>query len=400
MARNRGITALLPHCRVIVCVDVDCLVPPGLIEATMETVRNSRAVWCMCRNVDADEVDDPPNLPSRGGFGPFTYHPKRTGGFGSWIAMTAVDWIKIGGWDERLTEWGGEDELVKERRAVMGINTEMLDFLLLHVNHPARGGDPNWRLSGNLKNLEIGRTPAPRNWLTARLPVDHYHNHFSMFVVGSCNRACPECSQWELMQADPAYQMGLDEVEAFIFATQASGYERYRSLILTGGEPLLWKHLEPAVKLLREANLAGTLNVFSNGLAHEKVTSRVMDHITTLRLSRYAENDAAISGLQARYGAKIDVVDQRTHFALPPMLPAESVLPAQCICEGWALYNRRVYGCPNLFALSRGHHVPLTEESVCPLRVGYRELLARFPRTKHLLCRTCIGNLKVKKHAV
>jgi hypothetical protein len=393
MARNRGITALLPHCRVIVCVDLDCLIPPGLVEATLETVADGRAVWCLCRNVEVDRVGNPID------FDQLWFLPKRTAGFGSWVGMTAADWIRIGGWDERLTQWGGEDELVKERRAAMNIETRLLDFPLLHVNHPARDGDPGWRLSGNMKNLEIGRQPAPRNWLTARLPVDPYHNHFSLFVTGSCNRACPQCSQRGLMRADPTYQMGLEEVEAFIIATQASGYQKYRSLIITGGEPLLWKHIEPALEMLWEAGLAEQINVFSNGQAHQRVTRHVMDHITTLRLSRYADNAESISVLQAAYGAKIRVVDQLSHFDLPTALLPESVLPAKCVCEGWALYNGRVYGCPNLLAVSREQGVELTEESVCPLRVGYRELLARFPRTTHPLCRACIGNEKVRNYA-
>lgn len=50
-ARNQAILALIRRCEKIVCLDVDCLVPPGLIDFAAENIRDGRAVWTLVRKI-------------------------------------------------------------------------------------------------------------------------------------------------------------------------------------------------------------------------------------------------------------------------------------------------------------------------------------------------------------
>lgn len=390
-ARNEGILVLLNTCRVIVCTDVDMLVPSGLVEYTQAMVTDGTAVWAKCRNLPAEKA-------ATLNWKEWLELPIREDGTGSWVAMTTADWLKVGGWDERLTGHGGEDDILALRRSEGGINTmELRQFPLMHVNHPPR----DRRIpGGNQENLRIGRTPPPKNYLTGRLPVlDHYNNHFNFFVTSRCTRDCPQCSQRGFRRQDRPYTLFPSEIAQWIECTKASGYLPYRSLILTGGEPLLWEHLEEGARLLQESGLSNEVNLFTNGDLSRRVTDKLMESLSQLRISHYGDNTRAIERLQQRYGDKVQVAQRQWHYPIPRRLAGKEVLPAKCACEGPALVGDRVYGCSMLVTVANEFDMGLAEypESHCRLQVGYLELLAGFPRTRHDCCRGCIGNLAFRQ---
>ena len=393
-ARNVGILGLFPACRAIVCTDVDMLVPPGLVEHTQRAVTDGTAVWAKCRNLPAEKADVL-------SWEEWLELPIREDGTGSWVAMTAADWLKVGGWDQRLTGHGGEDDILALRRTERGIKTlELRQFPLMHVNHPPR----DRRIAGgNQENLRIGCTPPPKNYLTARLPVlDHYNNHFNFLVTSRCNRDCPQCSQRGFRRGNSGYEMSLSAIEKWIEDTQTSGYLPYRSLILTGGEPLLWEHVEEGARLLRESGLGDQVNLFTNGDPTDRVTDKMMESLAGLRVSHYGDNSQAIERLQKRYGAKIQIAQRQRHYPIPRVLAGEDVLPAVCACEGPALLGDRVYGCAMLVTVANEVGLDLAQYpgSHCRLQVGYLELLAGFPRTRHDCCRGCIGNIAFRQQTV
>lgn len=392
--RNQGILSMFGKCRVIICVDIDMLVPPGLVEFTLKNVQDGTALWAKCRNLEPDRAD--------------TFHwkawmksPVRESGTGSWVAMTAADWLKTGGWDERITGWGGEDDVLAVRRKEKGIETKTTnDFPLMHVNHADRD---HRNIKGGLANRDLGLTQPPKNFLTARLPVlDHINNHFNILTTSTCTRHCPECVERGFMASNPSYDLSLADLTAWIAATKESGYPPYRSVILTGGEPLLWDNLEEGARLLHQAGVGRQLNLFSNGDRLDRVTDTLMESLTTLRLSLYGTNTQSLKSLKKRYGNKVTIVDRQQHFPIPTQLAGSEVIPAQCACEGPALIGQQVYGCTLLITVANELDIDLSQypESQCKLQVGYLELLAGFPRTKHDCCRGCIGNARLRHRKV
>jgi len=391
--RNQGILAMLDKCEVIVCVDVDMLVPPGLVKHTIENVKDGTAVWAKCRNLNLVQQDD--------------FHWKEwmklpvRHGAGSWVAMTVADWLRTGGWDERITSWGGEDDVLRARRKDKGIETKVTDdFPLMHVNHSVRGSRS---LTVGMANLNLGRTRPPKNFLTARLPIlSPANNHFNIFVTAACTRHCPNCSQRGFTNQNSGYNLSLADLGAWIACTKASGYPPYHSVILTGGEPLLWDNLEEGTRLLCQAKVGRQLNLFSNGDKLEHVTDKLMESLTMLRLSHYGNNDKSIKSLKKRYGNKVVIVDRQRHFPIPTKLAGNEILPAKCSCGGPALLGQQVYGCAMLVTVANELGIDLSKypESQCKLQVGYLELLAGFPRLNHDCCRGCIGNLLLRKGSV
>lgn len=192
--------------------------------------------------------------------------------------------------------------------------------------------------------------------------------------------------------------MPLNEVEAFIDYTKQSDYEPFKSIIISGGEPLLWDNLEDGVRILAASGLSEKLNIFSNGLNTKAVTPELLGNITTLRLSKYAGNSDILSDLVDRFGTEhINVVDRTKHTPIPAA-PLEGVLPAKCGCEGYALCDGVMYACPMVPAVAKEMKWSISDmiETYQPLWPHWAEALAGFGRGNHVLCQACIGNHRVR----
>mgnify|MGYP000663428852 CR=1 FL=1 len=89
-ARNQAILALIPHCDQIVCLDVDCLVPPGLVEFAAQNIRDGQAIWAVVRDIHGFD--------GRYHWQQWMQAKLRHYGTGGFIGMTTADWLLVGGW--------------------------------------------------------------------------------------------------------------------------------------------------------------------------------------------------------------------------------------------------------------------------------------------------------------
>ncbi len=180
--------------------------------------------------------------------------------------MTVADWLRVGGWDDRLTGWGSEDDVLAMRRYQAGIVTfKVTDYPLIHVDHPPRGRS----MAQAKANRTLGSTSPPRNYLAGRLPLTKAQHTLFLWPTARCQGPCPRCSQPALMQFAPDYEMTLDEIDALIDAVHQSSYPAFQKVILSGGETLLWSHLAEGLRRLAEAKL-GPMQLFTNGLALDR----------------------------------------------------------------------------------------------------------------------------------
>ena len=326
----------------------------------------------------------------------FAGRPVRTAGRGSWVAMTTADWFSVGGYDERLVGWGGDDDILFERIARAGVElVASTAWPLVHVHHQARGKVyPN----GNAANLALGRTPPHVNYITGRLGVPKNWRYLNLFVGSQCDRACSLCSFGPLRDVDPSYQMTLDEVAKLIDACKVSRYRSWSGVIITGGEPTLWPHLVEATRMISAAKLSPETQVFSNAANAERVPRELFQY-AVLRCSQYPNNAAQIGELLRRFGPRnVRTVDKLKHYPHPAeFLPADT-LPADCLCDGPLVYRGRVWNCVSLppLVLRHGGDLGTVAES-CELRPGFMEAIWRYDATINPLCRACIGNRKVRK---
>ncbi len=222
--------------------------------------------------------------------------------------------------------------------------------------------------------------------------TDYYtfNNRMTLFVCSACTRKCPQCMQRSLLKS--YYQMSLNEVNAFITASRGHQFEQ---VAISGGEPLLWHWLLTGVRMLKEASVAKEISIFSNGMHPERVTPKLMQYVDKLRLSYYDDNGRQLRELKDKYGDKVGVVDRRQHFPIPTRL-LDDVLPAECNCGGYMVYNKFVYACPQVPANMAEFGLGGFTESYCNIEPGYLAKLSYFPRQNHTLCRGCLANLKVR----
>jgi len=224
--------------------------------------------------------------------------------------------------------------------------------------------------------------------------INPNHNYVTFFVCLQCQRHCSECSQQPLMNWKPKYQMSLEEIEKFIKVTKDSGYDKFKWIIISGGEPLLWNNLEEGLSLLKKSKIANAIKIFSNGINVSKITYKVLINSSVIRVSQYKENWQILQDLKRQYKNKIEIVDRTVHTKLPTKL-YDNVLPAKCHCQGYAVCDNKIYACPMIPAICRKLNFDI--EYFCPIIPHWVEALDLFNRENEYVCQGCIGNLKVRE---
>lgn len=161
---NRGIIKLANKCDVIVCTDIDLIFPKKIFDEVYIRCINNDWVWGVCRNVDSRKIQ--PRA-----WDEWLKLPLRETGKGGFNAMTPEMWYHIGGWNEDLYGWGGEDDDMHNRALHKKLNRyKMTNYPIMHVNHPQR---TRKRGTENLKIAkDMGKTRYTTNWLTGEQMED------------------------------------------------------------------------------------------------------------------------------------------------------------------------------------------------------------------------------------
>jgi organic radical activating enzyme len=190
----------------------------------------------------------------------------------------------------------------------------------------------------------------------------------------------------------------MDEIEKFIDASVKSGYQF--DFLLTGGEPLLWKHLDEALKALRASGIVKSVSIFTNAMLPNKVTTSIMDNTDRLRISLYDYNKQQTNELVQRFGCKVQVVD-RTGFWKNPETPVpdEIALPMVCMNAEFLYYNYEVYACPHALSIVKhnGSKVPICK----PLEINFLEGIMDMKEGQAKeICTMCISNKRVRDYVM
>lgn len=222
----------------------------------------------------------------------------------------------------------------------------------------------------------------------------------SLYVTSVCNLACSECIMHHAMANDPKYQMSLDEIDMLIDFGEVSGYKF--DFVLTGGEPLIWKHLEVGLQTLRKSSICNNITMFSNAMFPDRVTRAVIDSLDAIRISHYFYNTEHMKRLQSMWPKKVSVVE-RTGFWKNPSEPVaeEIALPVECMNPEVMYYDYKVYACPHNLSIAKGcgSNAPL---SVPVQQMNFLDGLAAIKHSdRHAkeICTRCISNNRVRTHA-
>lgn len=165
-SKNEGIRkAIADGCDIIVAVDIDTPIPPGLLDFTRDTLEQSPKthLWVTRKDMSLEEYEKH-DYAAWSAMRPHGWREKTfPHGYcwGSYNAMTKAAWSKIGGFDERCFGWGGEDDLLHFRAKEAGL-TLLADsaWPLAHINHPYRPYRvENNRGAENVKKFREGKQP-------------------------------------------------------------------------------------------------------------------------------------------------------------------------------------------------------------------------------------------------
>lgn len=129
---NFGIKTLADLCEVIICADVDVLIPKGYIDFSYEQAFKQPFCGVM-RKLDKGESITPRRWEEWD-----KKYPPMSVGYGPWNALTTEDWYKTKGWHEDLFSWGF-DRHIWFRMQHAGLNPIRYDRkTTYHVYHPGR----------------------------------------------------------------------------------------------------------------------------------------------------------------------------------------------------------------------------------------------------------------------
>jgi hypothetical protein len=215
----------------------------------------------------------------------------------------------------------------------------------------------------------------------------------SLYVASACQLTCQECIMMSLMKKEPKYQMSLEEVENLLKINELSSYNyHYR---LTGGEPLLWTHILPALHKIRASNTCLSISIITNAMNISKIDDELISLVDCIRISKYQSNHKNIEIIKEKYPETILVVD-REKFYKNPTEPVKGSTPVECGNPELMYYNNKIYACPHAESIAIKFNLNDIELSR-PLEKDYKKDMPQIREGQEKICELCIGNNKVKK---
>ncbi len=219
----------------------------------------------------------------------------------------------------------------------------------------------------------------------------------SIKTTSSCQGQCKHCTAKPWMRANPGFQTGIDDIRRLIDVSLTSGY-KWDAIVLSGGEPLEWEHIETAPEMIRRSGIARQVKLFTNALAVTKKRlswfAQVADTVDEVRISRYFGNEARIRMIQDQLPTKhVSVVD-RPYMGVLDKTPASQALPADCTCRSYGMFGSQLDVCAPMRMICRALG---RKQEVAPVQLE-PGCLDRFSGAEpgHFdTCRYCLSNRKV-----
>jgi len=375
---NRGIRQLRHVCEIVATTDIDILLPSGLVDRTYEVSKKEGHVWATSRNIPLEELS-----------GDCSHYFDRTGsGYGTWNAMDPARWYWLGGYDERMKAWGHEDTDLHKRIMEKNMRTYVIDdMLLVHVAHPPRSWRKDTVGNGqNNENIALSKMSGKRSFLKRK------SHRVTLQVTTKCTRECFNCSQQAIVNEGRPTEMTMEHIEKFVDALHDEG--RVVDICIAGGEPMTWSCLDEAVEMMDSSPCISFMSLFTNADMIRSLKKVTADRIKEIRLSKYSDNEENAKWAMKSFSNATFVppVSDGGFYVQPEALTG--IYPEYCSCRGYALWEDRLYFCPNSLNLSRVFDVPVVSVTVAP---GMFDALNKIEkREKQDVCKGCMANRTIK----
>lgn len=186
------------------------------------------------------------------------------------------------------------------------------------------------------------------------------------------------------MKATRGWEATLEEVEFFIRCAELQGHV-FESVVISGGDPYLWKPLEEAVRLFKASPVFRSVTVFT-GIINDDLTRRLESSVDRIVFSDYGVCPTYIPPcMQINHSV-------RNHY-VNPSSPVENALPADCVCAGPRVQKGRVFSCSNISDILLRQGELLEQEAYSePLTSQFLDLYYGLDLFNDPHCATCVGN--------
>jgi organic radical activating enzyme len=223
-------------------------------------------------------------------------------------------------------------------------------------------------------------------------------------VCSTCQNECRYCAHGEMRRAFKNYQLSMEQLDRFLQHTIASNYYIENVRIHGPGEPLLWKHINDALALLKKSGVIGTIFIATNGLQLHKLKEETWNYIDEMRVSVYPNFDkhALLNQIMKTFPEKVILNDSNTFSIIDEANKREGApIPCRCSCEGPMLIGDIIFlFCgPPVFGASE-----IMKKDIFQCKDIYDNIdenyLDRFDESKIGgldLCRHCWANTNFKK---
>jgi hypothetical protein len=225
----------------------------------------------------------------------------------------------------------------------------------------------------------------------------------SIKTTSCCQLRCKNCFVVPWMKRFPFWHWSIDSVEKFIRATVDSGY-RFKILLLSGGEPLLWSNLLPALDMIRASGITDNIKMLTNSIAINEGNldwfDKVVERVDIIRISRYVGNEKSVDLVKERYRANRSIhFSDKTEFVIQTKVPVAGSLPASCACDYPTVFGDTIYACGGSRFLSYFHKIEIDKRLYLPIKKNYLRYLESEPILKkkmnQIACQYCMVNRKV-----
>ena len=124
--------------------------------------------------------------------------------------------------------------------------------------------------SGGVKefnNKALSGAISQRREILEKFVGNKYYSVLGIMTHSTCNLSCEHCTvmPWMVKHKKKPYEMTKENIANFIYWSKKSDYF-FNLIVLSGGEPLIWKDLLESLKLLHpeKGKLYNTFRIQTN----------------------------------------------------------------------------------------------------------------------------------------
>ncbi len=213
--------------------------------------------------------------------------------------------------------------------------------------------------------------------------------------ISACNLKCTHCGQGTWRKDLPTYKLTFEQVKKFLDVCKESDYS-IKEILISGGEPSLWKDLESSIKLMKQSEVVKSVTLFSNGT--RLMSDEVIKNVNQIIVSYYnGSNKEAVDEMVKKckeYGVRFKLKDKHKFWPWPTE-KVEGTVPGQCVCTPMSLLGDEIAVCGQVFELERRFNLDCSTHKI-KVENGFLDRLNMKIGT-YDICGYCIENRSVQR---